>query len=247
MRYTPSTVTTNTKLHKHAGPMILDSAFDSYGDSDTEISEELCGLSGDNVEYTSAEQLDRRVSYDSRFESGNEDYEIDDFVVDDSEGDDVSEVGSEITVAQERVDEERRVSTTSNAGVLIVSATARTASRASTLTNSTGSGLFVSDPNDNIKLSSPLPTTLSPTLSSPLQSLADGIEPADVAEEIVDAVCRFSRRCNRNCTALRLSLTKDLLDNEEVKDALETAVKAGLGRVEEGADGKVSIIVGDKK
>jgi hypothetical protein len=113
----------------------------------------------------------------------------------------------------------------------------------STCTTSTGSGLFVSDPNDNFKLSSPPPTTLSLTTSSLLQPLTNGIEPTDVAEEIIDAVCRFSRRCNRYCSPLRLSLTNDLLRDDEVKDTLEIAVKAGLGRLENGGDGRVSIIV----
>jgi hypothetical protein len=95
MRFTPSGVIPNTKpsKQKQIVDLVDDHASDSVCDSDTEMSDELCDLSGNNIEYTSADQLDRRISYDSRFESGNEDYDLDGFVVDDSEDTNVSEVG----------------------------------------------------------------------------------------------------------------------------------------------------------
>jgi hypothetical protein len=65
---------------------------------------ELAELSADNLQYVYADVLDRRESYDSRWEARNEDYEHDDFVVDnDDEGDEEGEgsEGSEITLVEE--------------------------------------------------------------------------------------------------------------------------------------------------
>jgi hypothetical protein len=109
--------------------------------------------------------------------------------------------------------------------------------------SSTSSGLFVSE-----HPSTPLsPTTLAllaaqePFLSLPISNA----EPEDVAEEITDAITLFSRRCNRNRAPPRLKLSREMLQDEEVLDALELAGKLELARGMEMGD-SVGWVVGPK-
>lgn len=228
---------------KVSSPIPSDSESNSDSDSDFDTScpsspdgEEFANLSGDNIEYMAGDDLDRRGSYDSRLESGNEDYERDDFVVDDDCSDGVSDAGSEITITQEVVGERGwRYSSSS-------SRTETDGKRKDSLTShsSASSGLFVTDDDDDEVHAA------SPTIDVEIifKALATDFDPADVAEEIVDAVPRFSRRCNRHCEPLRLSLTAEMFADDEVADAVHLAVKQGVGRYEKVQGGRVLCTVG---
>ena len=62
----------------------------------------------------------------------------------------------------------------------------------------------------------------------------------EVVEEIMDAVAMFSRRVNRGRDSVVLRLAAAVLEDSEVKEALEDAVRAGLAR-------KVSLEDGSKR
>jgi hypothetical protein len=209
---------------------VEDFASDSDEEEEEEetISEEHIHPSADNFEYNASDPLDKRASLDSRLDSGNEDYDRDGFVVDDDSEDDVSDVASAITNAdlddigsdansddtatQELVVEQCHLS--------ISSASTMVRRDSATSTKSTDSGLFVHDPNEkHSSLSRRSVTDLLPNF----QVLEDDIDPVDVAEEILDATCRFSRRCNNQCVPLQVVLTTALLDDEEVCDAMQRA------------------------
>lgn len=222
---------------------------DSESDFDTSCpsspeSEEHVGFSGDKFEYMAADPLDRHDSYDSRLEPGNEDYLQDDFVVADSCSEDrVFTVGSEITIADDT--DESSSETDSETTILpkafskrklIRKATARRISNLSIA--SPGSGLSITN-NEQHKL-----TTLSSIPESAFKAMSNDIGPSDVAEEIMDAICRFTRRCNRHCPPLRLELTSDFLEDEEVAEAMERGVKRGLGKCEQLDVGRVLYTVG---
>ena len=64
-------------------------------DDDIESVENI-DLTHENIEYRAADKI-RRISYDSRYEPGNEIYELDDFVVGDSDESEHESVSSEIT------------------------------------------------------------------------------------------------------------------------------------------------------
>jgi hypothetical protein len=226
-------------------------------------------LSNDNIQYAYADVLDRRESYDSRCEGGNEDYEYDDFVVDDDEEDDdeAESVDSEVTLVKEDGDGEGSVDGEENENsededseterkLSIVSlspapcsntedAEERKESSCSIHSgSSTSSGLFLSE---HPPLSQPTLALLAaqePFLNLPISSA----EPEDIAEEITDAITLFSRRCNRNRTPMRLRLSRETLEDEEVLDALELAGKLGLARgVDMGdVEGSVGWCVGPK-
>ena len=217
-----------------------DTDMEEGNDADDEFGE-LSDLSGDNIQYNSADQLDRRESYDSRLESDNEDYELDDFVVDDDSDDTITEVGSEITVTPERLDESG--DGTEDTDDKLSSTTAR--KHSATSTGSSNSGLFVSDPDDVPEALSSYLTPMSPLF---VQPVPEDVEPAEVAEEIMDAVCRFSRRCNRDSAPLRLFLTSEYFEDKEVEEAVRCAVEKGLGWVDDvwGAEGRVKVIVGPR-
>jgi hypothetical protein len=233
---------------------VEDFASDSDEEEEEEtVSEEHVHLSADNFEYNASDPLDGRASLDSHLDSGNEEYDRDGFVVDDDSEDDVSDVTSEITinelndidsdadsdadsdftVTQDPLDRQRRLS--------ISNASATDRRDSATSTRSSDSGLFVRDPNEK-------PSTLArhsvTALLPAFQVLQEDVDPADVAEEISDASCRFSRRCNNHCAALRVVLTSALLQDEEVCDAVKRAVKQGLGTCIEVGDGRVLCHVG---
>jgi hypothetical protein len=213
----------------------LESDFESSYPSSPD-SKEHVGLTGDNFESMAADPLDRRESYDSRLEEGNEDYLHDDFIVRDDSDDQVSTVGSEITIGTD-VDEllsetDSDATTTPKRKRRLVSKTpVRRSSKISVA--SSGSGLFVTDDEE------PNSMSLSPIIEAAYRTIGTDVEPADVAEEITDAICRFSRRCNQICPPLRLELTSDFLEDEEVADAMERGVKQGLGKCEKIDEGKV--------
>jgi hypothetical protein len=231
----PRTTFESVKL---SSSLIDESAFDSSMDEETE-SDELVALSGDNIEYHYGDQLDRRDSYDSRQDSGNEDYELDDFVVGDDEDDSIFDVGSEITVTFED-SVERRLSHFSIAESSIAEHEITT-NKVSLGSLSSGSGLFVSDPNDRAEYIA----ALSPPGPISQPALVD-ISPADLAEEIMDATCRFSRRCNRDSAPLRLVLSREMLEDKEVVDALQNAIKQELGMIEDIGNDSVLVVVGPK-
>jgi hypothetical protein len=168
--------------------------------------EEFVALSNDSIEYMAGYDLSRRDSYDSRIESGNEDYTLDDFVVDDDLLDEMSDAGSEITITSPSADTEyswtagihlidtENLSSTSSQSdgtdySLFKSSSSRRSSAGST--SSESSALFVTDDDDSEEYLN----ALSPDFETLFYQVGDDIDPTDVAEEILDAVCRFSRRC----------------------------------------------------
>lgn len=201
-----------------------------------------------------ADDLGRRDSYDSRIESGNEDYEIDDFVVDDDSSDEVSEAGSEITITQGIVDGRRGASSSSSyfssstssssaseSDEQAVVATKQSRKDSTTSRGLASSGLFVTDDDEGYGAS------LGPD-DEVVFKLVDGdVDSADVAEEIADAVLCFSRRCNRHCEPLRLDLTSEMFGEDEVADAMYLAVKQGVGMYEKVGSSRVLCTVGPKK
>jgi hypothetical protein len=66
--------------------------------------------------------------------------------------------------------------------------------------------------------------------------------------EVADAITLFSRRCNRNRAPLRLRLSREMLQDEEVLEALELAGKLELARGMEMGDEEWSLgwVVGPK-
>jgi hypothetical protein len=202
--------------------------------------EEHVGLTGDWFEYMAADPLDRRESYDSRLEEGNE-YLYDDFIVGDDYDDDVSTVGSEITIGND-VDE---VSTaTDSDGTMTPERKRRLVSKMSvrrsskTSIASSSSGLFVTDDKELGSMA------IAPPPEAVYKAVGIDVEPADVVEEITDALCRFSRRCNQLCPPLRLELTSNLLEDEEAADAMQRGIKQGLGKCIRIEDGRVLYTVG---
>ena len=69
---------------------------------------------------------------------------------------------------------------------------------------------------------------------------------AEVVEEIVDALALFSRRVNRNREPVRLRLAAAVLEDVEIREALEGAILTGLGRKVSLADGSKRWVIGPK-
>ncbi|KAF1918028.1 hypothetical protein BDU57DRAFT_528516 [Ampelomyces quisqualis] len=191
-------------------------------------SEEHLPLSNDNFEYMAGDSLDRRDSYDSRLESGNEAYMLDDFVVGSEEGDsDWSEAESEITIVQSVSvpDEEDGSEAESEASVSRPRRITRLDSAVSvsstTSSGSESSGLFVTDGREEIPEEFPF----DDYFFRPIES---DIEPADVAEEITEAVIRFGRRCNRFAAPICLELTRRFSEDADVIEAIQLAIDRGL-------------------
>jgi hypothetical protein len=55
-------------------------------------------------------------------------------------------------------------------------------------------------------------------------------KPADIAEEVMDTIALFGRRCNRHRELLRLRLGKEMLGDAEVCGVLDRAARLGLAR-----------------
>jgi hypothetical protein len=198
------------------------------------------GLTGENVQYIAANPLDRRESYDSRLKEGSVDYLRDGFIVDDSLEDEVTTVGSEITIA--RTDESSSESdsdatmTPKRKRKLIVRTPVRKVSEVSVAPS--GSGLCVTDDEEIHSI------PLLPITKVTYKAVDLDIEPADVAEEITDAICRFSRRCNHLCPPLRLELTSSFIEDEVVAEAMACGMKQSGGKCVKTDDGRVLYIVG---
>ncbi|KAH7412186.1 hypothetical protein DE146DRAFT_732508 [Phaeosphaeria sp. MPI-PUGE-AT-0046c] len=224
-----------------------DSDFDTDCPSSPD-GEEFANLSGDNIEYMAGEDLACRDSYDSRIESGNEEYEINDFVVDDDdESDGKSEAGSEITITQNIVGNGRSMSF-SSAGESeterdghSVEKSGQSRKDSTTSSGSESSGLFVTDDDEGYGIS------VGTDSEAFFKLVGDEVDPADVAEEIVDAVSRFTRRCNRHCEPLRLNLTSAMFGDDEVAGAIHMAVEQGMGMYEKMYGSRLLCTVGPKK
>jgi hypothetical protein len=210
------------------------SSFEDFCPSSPEA-EEFVALSSDSFEYMAGYDLGRRDSYDSRIEPGNEDYTLDDFVVDDDSLDEMSDAGSEITITSPSADTEyswsagihlidtENLSSTSSQSdgtdySLFKSSSSRRSSAGSS--SSKSSALFVTDDDDDEEYLN----ALSPDFETLFYQVGDDVDPADVAEEILDAACRFSRRCNRDSAPLRLELSRDCSEDDAVDEAMQFAV-----------------------
>lgn len=68
----------------------------------------------------------------------------------------------------------------------------------------------------------------------------------DVLEEIIDAVALFGRRAHRNRPHVRFRLAAAVLEDEQIREALESAIAAGLGRKLSMADGTKRVSIGPK-
>jgi hypothetical protein len=112
----------------------------------------------------------------------------------------VSECGSEITVTPETFyeDEEEEEDRGRSGKVSI---------ERKSWSSSSASGLFVRDRNEHTTPDFPRWDACVEDTQPSFQITDEGVEAADVAEEIMDAVCRFSRRCNRYSAPLRISLS----------------------------------------
>lgn len=159
------TKATNSKSKRKVTASKSTFILDSSSETSSEDNEEEVDMQQRNGEIC----LDCRVSVDSRLDSGNEDYELDDFVVD-SGVSSVSEYGSEITITSSTS------SLTSDE-----SGCKEREERKSSEASTASTGLFVSDPT------STSPSALSSTC---LPVTCDDFSPADVAEEINDAIIR---------------------------------------------------------
>ena len=203
-----------------------DSSTESESDTESEpdSQDETTHLSPDNMHFVAAEEVDRRESYDSRCEEGNEAYELDGFVVSDGDSDREEDVtGPE---EQDNVDEDdedgddvhRRnsiysTSTESSEDTLFISETKRKKTKSlahthhywKTLVLQVNSGAFSRLPLSNT-------------------------EPEIIAEQITDAVSLFSRRCNRFREPLVLELGRQMMEDEAVCEALVAAGRLGLSR-----------------
>ncbi|KAF1844828.1 uncharacterized protein K460DRAFT_405107 [Cucurbitaria berberidis CBS 394.84] len=260
----------NHKAETNVSHLIEHSASDTEDDCSMEGSEEetddefneSANMSTDNVAFVTADIVDRRESCDSRYEPGNESYQIDDFVVqDDYETEDESETETKEGGVDDEFDQDyapapqqtiERKADFDGQSVEDEDPVLRKTSVTSTRSES--SALFVSDPDDP-----PEPLEWCPT--DPRSNLIaflfeyeiymgmNVIDAAleDIVEEIMDAVGLFSRRCNRKRTPLRLRLSSKILDDGEVCDALQTAERLGLGRGMNLGDGTEGWVIGPSR
>jgi hypothetical protein len=168
-----------TSSHSSSSSKSSKSSFETSTPSSPSSSEDNF-LSNDNIEYTAGHALtSASSSADSRLDGENE-YEEDDFLVGDDDDDD-EEVGvsSEISIGSSR-----KGSTSST----------------SSSSSSQGSELFITESEDDEPKS-------KSAHEGKFKLVDPDVEPSDVAEEITDAVMRFSRRCNRLNEPLRLKIT----------------------------------------
>jgi hypothetical protein len=253
------------------------SSTDRLGDSTSESDEYNEADDADNLDYMSSDVISismRNYSIDSRFESGNEEYELDEFVVwddevvheewssdDSSSSEDGEDEGKgdeagydadrdEVLVYDELLGHERRSS-----GFTVE--TRRSSSSVSVGTDTTRrtsgeSKLFYSDPEDTSDpLAIPLNSAVDSHSIAELEEEESELEPlfmdtADVVEEITDAMALFSRRCNRNSKLLRLRIAPGMLEDEEVREVLKEAMTAGFGRKVSLEDGSKRWTIGPK-
>jgi hypothetical protein len=195
--------------------------------------EEFIALSNDSIKYMAAHDVSRRDSYDSRIKPYNEDYTLDDFVVDDDSFDESSDAGSEITITMSTNDTKSAPATASQSSMSRRNSAISTASESS--------ALFVTDDDEECL------AALSLGVETFFHVVDDHVEPTDVAEEIFDAVCRFSRRCNRNCAPLHLELSHEMSEHDALDEAIQFAVTQGLGKYKIFGDGRVWCVVGPRE
>ncbi|KAF2688912.1 hypothetical protein K458DRAFT_401018 [Lentithecium fluviatile CBS 122367] len=211
-----------------------DSESSDEGDSDDEYGE-LADLSADNLEWSTADEVDvgRHLSYDSRCEPGNEDYEMDEFVIGDEEGVGVwSEREDEDVEVDEEEDEYEDDLEVGDGNATDAHDTRRQEPeiRIKSRRSSNESKLFFSDPDDK---SNPLALPSLSDLGFEVEAkneLLVAEANADIVEEIVGALTLFPRRCNRGRKPVRLRLAAGVLEDREVREALESALRLGLGR-----------------
>ncbi|KAL1602601.1 RNA polymerase III subunit C82 [Paraconiothyrium brasiliense] len=243
---------------------------DDSAESEDEYHEHA-NLSHDHIEYVNSHDLQNTPghrysmeSYDSRLEPGNEQYEKDDFLIDDDESVVMEESEASDEEADSDVDDlvinmERdpvpvgyqttggRVRMNSlfsdtdksrRSSSAKSSSTSRADRRSSqnSYSRRRSSSLFVSD----LVGDPSIPHQLAPWL----QTGKDAVEAPliaqaseEVVEEIVDALALFSRRVNRDRPSVRLRLAAAVLEDEEIRYLLEDAIRTGLGRKLSLADG----------
>lgn len=207
--------------------------------------EEQLPLSNDNFEFMAGDSLDRRDSYDSRLEEGNDEYMLDGFVVDsDEEDSDWSEARSEITITQPLQDEEYVSETDSDAPLILRRRSTRQDSAVSvdsrTTSGSESSGLFVTDGREEAPEEFPFDDYF-------FRPIEDRIEPSDVAEEITNTVTRFARRCNRFTPPTCLELTRRFFEDEEVAEAVLLAIDRGFCTFKQMSDDTLLCVIGALK
>jgi hypothetical protein len=224
---------TSLEVEKYDTDSDADSDFTGNDHSDSD-SDELNDMLFENVEGQPADGASRNASYDSRCDPGNEDYELDDFVVAD-ESDQESEVDTEAEnkdTAKVDIDLRKRK--------LIRKLTPRKRSS----TPSTSSKLFCSGTEDG-QFSQRRPSlVICPTDSS---SSPAGIfisdDPEEIVEQIMDALALYSRRCNRKRPPTTLILSPSALMDPDVRGGLEDAIRLGLGHILTASDeGEVWLI-----
>jgi hypothetical protein len=205
-------------------------------------------VSSDENEWQAVYDLyrGRHLSYDSRLDSGNEEYELDGFVVeDDEELEEKSRSGEEevsllesgvkrsLTRRAEEKPKERNVSIESLESGLFWSD--RTPTVASTSTSRCSSIIIAPSP-------SPSSTSLRKV------SIFNSDEPDEIVECINDGIALFSRRCNASRPAMMLTLSKEILGNYNVKCALQDAIRLGLSkRVDMEIEDKECWVIGRPK
>ncbi|KAJ4289548.1 RNA polymerase III subunit C82 [Kalmusia sp. IMI 367209] len=222
-----------------------DSDEDEDDETDTTEDEygELAPLSHDHFEYLASHNLVPRPrkslqSYDSRLEPGNEDYERNDFVIEDEDDE-----GSVRTVDSDEDDLEIDMESYRGIG-------SHRSSLASDRGRRSSSGLFVRDSEGSADVYQLAPwadlgfEADSEDYGAEQPLIADAS--AEVVEEIIDAIALFSRRVNRNRAPIRLRLAAAVLDDEEIRDALEDTIRTGLGRKLSLADGSKRWSIGPR-
>ncbi|KAF2786568.1 hypothetical protein K505DRAFT_343689 [Melanomma pulvis-pyrius CBS 109.77] len=191
-------------------------------ESEHSESGEFVELSGDNIESRAAEDL-RRNSYDSRFEPGNEEYELDEFIVGDGDESDTESIGSEITIYRESGSGPGLKPRTS-----IITITSNRSSR-----KSMRSSISISQTQG--------------TGNKKIAELFKSDNADEIVDEIMDALALFSRRCNRNREPLMLELLAATRENAAVRDALQDAVRCRLGKALPTADGTEIWVIGPER
>lgn len=196
---------------------------------------------------------------DSRLESGNEDYEMDDFVVDDDESvytedgevSDAFDGDLDLAINMVRHPARATFQSISHSGSSSTSPRSiRQASSTSDRRRRSSSQLFMSDLEGKPFLPPRLPSwedlgfvAGDEAPEAPLIAQAS----AEVVEEIIDALALFSRRVNRDRPPINLRLASAVLQDEEIRDALESAIRNGLGRKLSLADGSKHWTIGPRR
>ncbi|CAO2648331.1 Nn.00g075980.m01.CDS01 [Neocucurbitaria sp. VM-36] len=261
-----SQTSSKSKVRTNVSQLIEDSASETEFSTGPEGSEEdiddeyneLANLSGDNVAFTTADIVDRRESYDSRYESGNEEYELDDFVVgDDTDTGDGSSTDMEAEGSSDdghSLDEDdvpvprrvikRRISIREQYKVEVGEKVRKASAISTRSLSSVSSGLFVTDEDDPPESLPGYPSTppsdltpLTPEFEHYMELPIATAALEEIMEEIMDAISLFSRRCNRKRTPLRLRLGGDALEDEEIIEALQNAMSLQMAQSSKLEDG----------